>query len=845
MLEEMTVAQLAESVKMNPERLLAQLKKAGIPVKDLSSPVTSDQKRQLLLYLRKGRAASRDETPRSKIVLKKSVTKKTTTSPSKQAAKGGRVNIVYRSTKQEKPVFAKAGKDVKKTPEPKIPQETKITKPVEKLETPEVKEKAQETNKKYKEASTTTNKSKVQKPKVEKKLSSDLNLDGLLKKRPSPDSEDREIPETSNGTKEGGIGFNDSGKRFAKTKKVSIDSTVGGRNKRKKKGHNKKENSFASKSSITQGFEKPVTFVPKQIKVPESITVTELAQKLSVKAIDLVKTIFQKGTVIQINQVLDQETAMLLVEEIGHIPIALKADAIEEGLDTLIDRSKVEEKPRAPVVTIMGHVDHGKTSLLDYIRRTKVTSTEAGGITQHIGAYHVDTPRGMITFLDTPGHALFTAMRVRGAQCTDIVVLVVAADDGVKPQTSEAIQHAKAAKVPIIIGVNKIDKPEADIERVKSELAQQDVLCEDWGGDVMLQPISAKTGEGVDELLERILLQAEMLELTAITEGQAKGIVLESRLGKGGTQTSLLVTSGQLHKNDIVLAGCEYGRVRLMLGDDGKAKTVAGPSMPVEILGLSGTPTAGENFLVVKNERKAREVALFRQGKYRQVRLAQKNKMVHLDNLFDQLKTAQQKILNIVLKADVHGSVEAITDALLKLSTDEVKVNFIASGVGGITESDINLAVASNAIVLGFNVRANASARRLVEVEGVDLRYYSVIYELVDEVKSALTGMLAPHFKEKIIGVAEVREVFRSSRLGAIAGCMVVEGQIKRAALIRVLRDGVVIFEGVLESLRRFKEDVNEVRHGLECGIGVKDYNDIKVRDQIEAYEKVEIERKL
>jgi translation initiation factor IF-2 len=536
---------------------------------------------------------------------------------------------------------------------------------------------------------------------------------------------------------------------------------------------------------------------------------------------------------------------MLLVEEMGHTPIALNADAIEETLNDSSNDAQFEKKPRAPVVTIMGHVDHGKTSLLDYMRRTKITSTEAGGITQHIGAYHVDTPRGMITFLDTPGHALFTAMRVRGAQCTDIVVLIVAADDGVKPQTVEAIQHAKAAKVPIIVAVNKIDKVDADLERIKTELAKEDVLCEDWGGEVMLQPISAKTGQGVDELLERILLQAEILELKAVAEGPAKGVVLESRLGKAGTQTSLLVMSGQLHKNDIILAGCEYGRVRLMLGDNGATKTEAGPSMPVEVLGLSGTPTAGDEFTVVKSERKAREVALFRQGKYRQVRLAQKSKMIHLDNLFDQIKTQQQKVLNIVLKADVHGSVEAITDALLKLSTDEVKVNFIASGVGGITESDVNLALASNAIVLGFNVRANVAARKLIEAEGVDLHYYSVIYELVDQVKAALSGLLAPQFKEKITGVAEVRNVFRSSKFGAIAGCMVLEGVIKKAAPIRVLRDGVVVFEGMLESLRRFKEDANEVRHGLECGIGVKDYNDIKVGDQIESYEKIEIKRNL
>jgi translation initiation factor IF-2 len=830
MAEEKTIRSIAKKIGRDPELLRAQLKEANIAVESVDSILTFDQIQQYQQYIRnkqkKGQALSKDKSSRSKIVLKKPSTtqkKKLASKTSRTAKDSGRVNIVYRSTKQDR-VFAAVGKDVKKTVKKESVEDA----------APKIVEKTIDEKKHAKTSVKSISGKPKEKVTTEQKLSSDLNLDGLLR----PASLARNAGDNG---KEENVKTQVASKRASK--KTTTDAKSQIHFKRKKKAQTKISVAVTNQSSIKQDFAKPVAPVAKQIKVPESITVPELAQKLSVKAIDLVKAIFQKGTVIQINQVLDQETAMLLVEEMGHIPIALNTNAIEEGLD--VDHSKFEAKPRAPVVTIMGHVDHGKTSLLDYIRRTKVTSTEAGGITQHIGAYHVDTPRGMITFLDTPGHALFTAMRVRGAQCTDIVILVIAADDGVKPQTIEAIQHAKAAKVPIIIAVNKIDKPEADIERAKSELAQQDVLCEDWGGDVMLQPISAKTGEGVDELLERILLQAEILELTAVAEGPAKGIVLESRLGKGGVQTSLLVMSGELHKNDVILAGCEYGRIRLMLGDDGQIKNSAGPSMPIEMLGLSGTATAGDDFLVVNSERKAREVALFRQGKYRQIRLAQKTKMVQLDNLFDQLKTEQQKVLNIVLKTDVHGSVEAITDALLKLSTDEVKVNFIATGVGGITESDVNLALASNAIVLGFNVRANVAARKLIESEGVDLRYYSVIYELVDEVKAALAGLLAPHFKEKITGVAEVKDVFRSSKFGAIAGCMVSEGVIKRSSSIRVLRDGVVIFEGVLESLRRFKEDATEVRKGLECGIGVKDYNDIKVGDQIESYEKIEVQRKL
>jgi translation initiation factor IF-2 len=620
---------------------------------------------------------------------------------------------------------------------------------------------------------------------------------------------------------------------------LHIASDKSGR--RKKKGRGKPVVSTAPK----HGFEKPTAPIVHEVSLPETITVAELAQKMSVKAAELIKAMMKLGSMVTINQVLDQETAAILVEELGHKPVLLKENALEEELIQSAEEAAGEEQPRAPVVTIMGHVDHGKTSLLDYIRRSRVASGEAGGITQHIGAYHVETDRGMISFLDTPGHAAFTAMRARGADVTDIVVLVVAADDGVMPQTKEAIQHARAAGVPLIVAVNKIDKEEADPDRVKNELSQENVIPEDWGGDTMFVHVSAKAGTGIDELLEAILLQAEVLELKAVADGPASGIVVESRLDKGrGAVASILVQRGTLRKGDIILAGHEYGRVRAMLDENGKPIEAAGPSIPVEILGLSGVPAAGDPAVVVADERKAREVALFRQGKFRDVKFA-RQQQAKLDDMFTQMEEGEVSNLNILLKADVQGSLEAISDALLKLSTDEVRVKLVATGVGGINESDAHLAVASNAIVIGFNVRADAGAKRVIEEQEVDLHYYSVIYELIDEVKSAMTGMLAPEFKEEIIGLAEVRDVFRSPKLGAIAGCMVVDGTVKRNNPIRVLRDNVVIYEGELESLRRYKDDVAEVKSGTECGIGVKNYNDVKVGDQIEVYERVQVKRTL
>ena len=597
-------------------------------------------------------------------------------------------------------------------------------------------------------------------------------------------------------------------------------------------------------SALQQGFQKPAQAVNRDVVIGETITVGELANKMAVKGSQVIKAMMKLGAMATINQVIDQETAQLVAEEMGHKVILRRENELEEAVMSDRDTGAAAE-PRAPVVTIMGHVDHGKTSLLDYIRSTKVASGEAGGITQHIGAYHVETDNGMITFLDTPGHAAFTSMRARGAQATDIVVLVVAADDGVMPQTIEAIQHAKAAQVPVVVAVNKIDKPEADPDRVKNELSQYGILPEEWGGESQFVHVSAKAGTGIDDLLDAILLQAEVLELKAVRNGMASGAVIESFLDKGrGPVATVLVREGTLHKGDIVLCGFEYGRVRAMRDELGREVLEAGPSIPVEILGLSGVPAAGDEVTVVRDEKKAREVALYRQGKFREVKLARQQKS-KLENMFANMTEGEVHEVNIVLKADVQGSVEAISDSLLKLSTDEVKVKIIGSGVGGITETDATLAAASNAILVGFNVRADASARKVIEAESLDLRYYCVIYNLIDVVKAAMSGMLSPELKQQIIGLAEVRDVFKSPKFGAIAGCMVTEGTIKRHNPIRVLRDNVVIYEGELESLRRFKDDVNEVRNGMECGIGVKNYNDVRVGDMIEVFEIIEIQRSI
>ena len=592
-------------------------------------------------------------------------------------------------------------------------------------------------------------------------------------------------------------------------------------------------------------FEKPVAPVSREVRIPETITVGELAQKMSVKAGELIKVMMKLGSMVTINQLLDQETAALVAEEMGHQYILLKENELEAQVMAEAAEDAGNVIQRAPVVTIMGHVDHGKTSLLDYIRKTKVVAGEAGGITQHIGAYRVQTPKGTITFLDTPGHAAFTAMRARGADATDIVILVVAADDGVMPQTIEAIQHANAAKVPLIVAVNKIDKPNADPDKVKSELTQYGVVAEDWGGENLFANVSAKSGEGIDDLLDKVLIQAEVLELTAPSTGMGRGVVIESRLDRGrGSVATVLVQSGVVKKGDIMLAGMEYGRIRAMLDENGNELKEAGASTPVEILGLSGTPNAGDEVVIVENERKAREIANFRQGKFKEIKIARQQK-AKLENLFSSAAEGEVHTVNLMIKADVQGSVEALSDSLLKLATDEVKVNIIASGIGGITESDVQLAIASEAIIIAFNVRADANAKKLVENEGVDLRYYSIIYEAIDQVKAAMQGLLSPEVREDIIGLAEVREVFRSSKFGTVAGCIVEDGILKRNNPIRVLRNNIVIYEGALESLRRFKDDVNEVRAGTECGLGVKNYNDVRIGDQIECYERVSVERTL
>lgn len=585
--------------------------------------------------------------------------------------------------------------------------------------------------------------------------------------------------------------------------------------------------------------------IVREVQVPETISVADLAHKMSLKATEVIKSLMKMGQMVTINQMLDQDTAMIVVEDLGHIAVAAKPDDPEAILGELANSQDFEQVTRPPVVTIMGHVDHGKTSLLDYIRRAKVAAGEAGGITQHIGAYHVETPRGIVTFLDTPGHEAFTAMRARGAQATDIVILVVAADDGVMPQTKEAISHARAAGVPLVVAINKIDKPEANPERVKQELVANDVMPEEWGGDVPFCPVSAKTGQGVDELLENVLLQAEMLELKAPQEGPARGMVIESRLDKGrGPVASILVQSGTLHRGDIVLVGAEFGRVRAMINELGKAQNAAGPSIPVEIQGLSGVPSAGDEVIVLNDERKAREIALFRQGKYRDVKLA-KAQATNLANLFANVGEGEVKTLPLIIKADVQGSQEALIHALTKLSNDEVRVSVVHAAVGGISESDVNLANASKGVIIGFNVRADAQARKVAENEGIDIRYYNIIYDAVDDVKAALGGMLSPEVRETNLGLVEIRQIIRVPKVGNIAGCRVLEGLVRRNAKVRLLRDNVVIWTGDLASLKHFKDDVREVKAGNECGLSLKGYDDIRELDQLEVFEVTEVARTL
>jgi len=856
-MSEVTVKQFAETIGVPVERLLGQLQDAGVSASGADGVIGDDDKVKLLDYLR-DKHGTEKPAPKEEIGPKKITLKRRTTSELKvggsSASKGKTVTVEVRKKRtyvKRSVVAAEEDKRIDSEVAQRLEQQLEIEakqraeedarrKAEEdarrQVEEEEARRKAEEeeARRKAEEEARRMAEEEVAARQVEKPAAAPTPAPAAPAAEKKPAKTEAKPAKKEKGKKGRKDRF-DEGER-----ELHIASDKSGR--RKKKGRGK---AVVSSSAPKHGFEKPTAPIIHEVSLPETITVAELAQKMSVKAAELIKAMMKLGTMVTINQVLDQDTAAILVEEMGHTPVLMKENALEEEILKGAEESGGEEVSRAPVVTIMGHVDHGKTSLLDYIRRSRVASGEAGGITQHIGAYHVETDRGMISFLDTPGHAAFTAMRARGADVTDIVVLVVAADDGVMPQTKEAIQHARAAGVPLIVAVNKIDKEEADPDRVKNELAQENVIPEDWGGDTMFVHVSAKAGTGVDELLEAILLQAEVLELKAVAEGPASGIVIESRLDKGrGAVASILVQRGTLHKGDMVLAGHEYGRVRAMLDENGKPIEAAGPSIPVEILGLSGVPSAGEPAVVVADERKAREVALFRQGKFRDVKFA-RQQQAKLDDMFSQMEEGEVNNLNILLKADVQGSLEAISDALLNLSTDEVRVKLVATGVGGINESDAQLAVASNAIVLGFNVRADAGAKRVIEEQGIDLHYYSVIYELIDEVKSAMTGMLAPEFKEEIIGLAEVRDVFRSPKFGAVAGCMVVDGTIKRNNPIRVLRDNVVIYEGELESLRRYKDDVAEVKSGTECGIGVKNYNDVKVGDQIEVYERVQVKRTL
>lgn len=828
---EVSILKFSETLNLSVDKLLAQLEASGVKNKTKDDAISEEEKRTLLAYLKSLHGEVAEDEPKKVTLRRKEVKTLNLSSGSNKRT----VNVEVR----KKRTYVKRS-ELEETKPEEVEEVAAVA--TEEVNTPEV---APETTASVEvgakpTAETKTETKPVEAPEpvidaaaVEPEAVVDSKNDkkSKAKKGKTLDSRLEDGPPKA--------------KKTIKTKIVSDDNdkmSLGRRKSKKRFDHRKPSNSQAAHDN-QHGFQKPVGPVVRDVAIPETIQVAELADKMSVKVAEVIKFMMGMGTMVTINQVLDQETAAIVVEELGHKPILLKENALEE--EVLQQEYHGEFVHRAPVVTIMGHVDHGKTSLLDHIRKAKVATGEAGGITQHIGAYHVETPNGDITFIDTPGHQAFTAMRARGAKVTDIVVIVVAADDGVMPQTKEAIQHAKAAGVGIVVAINKMDKEGANPDRVLQELANEDVISEEWGGDIQFVPVSAKTGMGIDALLEAILLSAEILELDAPTEGHAKGVVIESRLDKGrGPVATVLVQSGTLRKGDIALCGMEFGRVRALVNEQGKIVDSAGPSFPVEILGLSGVPAAGDEMITVDNERKAREVALFRQGKYKEVKIA-RQQSAKLDNMFNKMAEGEMKTVNIVLKADVQGSIEAISNALTDLSNEEVRVTVVSSGVGGITESDVNLAIASEALVFGFNVRADASAKRLIEREGVGLYYYSIIYEVVDEVKRAIEGKLSAEQREEIIGTAEVRDVFKAPKIGMIAGCMVIEGIVERSQPIRVLRDNVVIYEGELESLRRFKDDVKEVRQGMECGIGVKDYNDVKVGDQIEVFKRYEVKRTL
>ncbi len=848
-----TVKLLSELVKTPVEKLLTQMKEAGLPHSSGDQEVSDVEKQVLLNYLKRSHGEQGQSDGSQRITLQR---KKTST------LKGGdnkTVNVEVRKKRtyvkrsegdedlQQELLAKKQAEEARILAEEQARKEAEQKAEAEKVAKAEAAAKAEAEERARLEAEKAKANSQPQVRNAPEtyisKTGADEPVETVKKSKPAPkkvsspagdnDSASKAKKGPAKQDKSKGR-YNNENKRSNKID-VSRDDEYGRRGgKLKRKKPVKQEH----------GFQKPTAPIVHEVSIPESITVADLAEKMSVKGAEVIKVMFKMGAMATINQTIDRDTATLIIEEMGHTVKLIDENAVENDMIEAIDYEG-ESIKRAPVVTVMGHVDHGKTSLLDYIRTTRVAAGESGGITQHIGAYHVETPHGMVSFLDTPGHAAFTAMRARGAKATDIVILVCAADDGVMPQTEEAIQHAQAAGVPMVVAITKIDKEGADLDRVKNELVAKEVVPEEWGGNIQFVGVSAKTGEGIDALLEAVLLESEVLELTAVPSSPAKGVVVESRLDRGrGSVATLLIQNGTLNKGDIVLAGLQMGRVRALLDENGKPIKTAGPSIPVEILGLDGTPEAGEEFIVVADERKAREVANFRQGKYREVRFARQHS-AKLENLFSEMGKGDIRTLNVVIKADVRGSLEALIKSLNDLSTDEVRVNIISNGVGGITETDASLALASDAVIFGFNVRADASAKQLIERESVDLRYYSIIYNIIDDVKSALSGMLSPDLREEILGTAEVRDIFRSPKFGLIAGCMVLDGTVYRSKQIRVLRDNVVIFEGELESLRRFKDAVNDVRQGMECGIGVKNYNDVKEGDKIEVFETIEVARTL
>ncbi len=822
---QITIKGFADQIGIPPDTLLRQLDAAGVSAKKADDELTDEEKEKLFHYLRASHGATDEGAAKKKITLKRKSTSQVVQSTRTGASRTVQVEVrkkrtfIKRPTIEETPSAAEAAPvEAPAAVAAALPAETAMA-----AHAPVVAESAAP--------------APVVAPPVPPKVEITAPVaKPAVPAKPAP-APAKEVKKPHKGKKE-------RLEKLEERERGELHLAAGKKLRRKVK-------MVAHRPVVTSvtgqhGFERPTAPIVHEVALPETVTVAELAQKMSIKAAEVIKVLMQMGTMVTINQVLDRDTATLVVEEMGHVVKEARPESPEALLVSPTAEAAGEAEPRPPVVTVMGHVDHGKTSLLDYIRKAKVASGEAGGITQHIGAYHVETPKGVVTFLDTPGHEAFTAMRARGAKATDIVILVVAADDGVMPQTIEAVHHARNAKVPLVIAVNKIDKPEAQPDRVRQELTKHEVVAEEWGGNEIFVNVSAKTGEGIDKLLESVLLTAEVLELKAPKTGPAAGLVVEARLDKGrGPVVTVLVQRGTLRKGDVILAGREFGRVRAMSDEKGRTVKEAGPSIPVEVQGLSGVPNAGEEVMVVESERKAREIALYRQGKFKDVQLA-RQQAAKLSDVFVQLKESEEaKPLNLIIKADVQGSIEALTVSLEKLSTPEVRVKVIHGMVGGITESDVNLAVASNAIIIGFNVRADSTARKLIEHQGVDVHYYNVIYNAVDEVKAAMTGMLKPQFKEQLLGLAEVRDVFRSPKMGAVAGCYVVEGVVRRNRPIRVLRDNVVIFEGELESLRRFKEDAGEVKAGLECGIAVKNYNDVKVGDHIEVYEKVEVARTL